>query len=72
MVYGALMIKTAEELFTALGGTAAICALANVKPAAVTNAKRRGIPWRWRVALLREAERRKLRLDPRLLETEAA
>lgn len=67
------MISTVKDLCAALGGPAETGRLtgAGVKSPYVWISRGR-IPYRWRIPLLREAEKRGLRLDPRLLETEAA
>lgn len=67
------MIKTIDDLIDMFGGTTAVANMFGVGQSAVSNVRARGrIPHRWRLRLLREAEKRGLKLDPRLLETEAA
>ena len=67
------MISTVKELCAALGGPAETGKLtgAGMKNPYVWIC-RDHIPYRWRLPLAREAEKRGLKLDPRLLETEAA
>lgn len=62
------MLQTVDQVIAELGGPSEVAKLVGVSLPAVSNVKSRGsFPYRWRIPIMQEAQRRNLQIDPALL-----